>query len=516
MQKLKYKFRANCKSLNDYARNSLQKEFKMQNRLLTAFIGCFLFLTSFSVLNAQDSETRYGTGYREETDGWIFVHIQGPPRRRGIQYGYLLAPEIDDFIKVLKVYLKENTGKEWDFFRNAAESFLNNKLGREYKREINGIVAGLEKRGYAYDLTDIVVQNAFFELADYYLPSVSSDAEKKTWGRRIVPAMRCSAFIATGDWTKDGKIVMGHNSWDDYIIGQRFNVILDIKPTHGQRLMIQCAPGLIHSGTDFVVNSAGIVITETTIGNFSGYDTEGIPEFIRARKAAQYSRSLDDYVKIMSDGNNGGYANTWLIGDIKTNEIGRLELGLHNVTFSRSKNGFYDGENYVDDSKMIREECGPTLWKTESDWPNKLSSVNCVTARRLRWYALMSEYKGKIDIDSAKLFEADQYEQALGKINPGGFVLMARMEITDIPEIPGAAAPRPFGANEAKVITADLAKNMQFWARMGHPDGTSYQWDTFLEENPEYNWQKPYLKNLETNSWSLFSGTAKRKSENGL
>jgi len=25
--------------------------------------------------------------------------------------------------------------------------------------------------------------------------------------------------------------------------------------------------------------------------------------------------------------NNGGYANAWLIGDIKTNEIARLELG---------------------------------------------------------------------------------------------------------------------------------------------------------------------------------------------
>jgi len=39
-----------------------------------------------------------------------------------------------------------------------------------------------------------------------------------------------------------------------------------------------------------------------------------------ARKALQYSNSLDDFVAIMRR-NNGGYANTWLIGHIKTGEI---------------------------------------------------------------------------------------------------------------------------------------------------------------------------------------------------
>ena len=38
----------------------------------------------------------------------------------------------------------------------------------------------------------------------------------------------------------------------------------------------------------------------------------------------------------MREGNNGGYANTWLLADTKTNEIGKLELGLKNVIFYRS------------------------------------------------------------------------------------------------------------------------------------------------------------------------------------
>ncbi len=479
----------------------------MKNCTLRLFFSFLCIITAVLMGTASCfALDRFGPGFRENRNGWIFVHIEGDPSERGIQYGALMAQEIDEFITVLKVYLKENTGKDWDFFREAARSFMMDKLGEEYRNELTGIVTGMGLEGISMDLVDIVAQNAFFELADYYLPWLEGEPDEvKQWGRRIKPPLRCSAFIATKPYTKDGRIVMGHNSWDDYIIGQRFNVILDIHPSSGFRVMLQCAPGFIHSGTDFAINSGGMVITETTIGNFKGYDTEGIPEFIRARKAAQYSRTLDDFVRIMSDGNNGGYANTWLIGDIKANEIGKLELGLLNVTFSRSKTGFYDGENYVDDSKMIREECAPTLWETLSNWPDQLANANCVTARRMRWYTIMEEYKGEVDAELAMSFEADQFEQALGRINPGGFVLMARMEVTNIPEIPGAEAPRPFGANEAKVVTADLAEKMRFWARMGHPDGSEFQWAPFFMEYPQFAWQAPYLKNLTGNPWTLFS-----------
>jgi hypothetical protein len=40
----------------------------------------------------------------------------------------------------------------------------------------------------------------------------------------------------------------------------------------------------------------------------------------------QYANDLGQWIKTMTDKNNGGYANCWLIGDIKTSEIGRLEL----------------------------------------------------------------------------------------------------------------------------------------------------------------------------------------------
>ena len=107
-------------------------------------------------------------------------------------------------------------------------------------------------------------------------------------------------------------------------------------------------PGLIHSGDDFGINSAGIMITETTISRFNGFDPNGVPEFVRARKAMQYSSSIDDFARIMKDGNNGGYANNWLVADRKTNEIASLELGLKNVTLQRTQDGFFVGSNFPD------------------------------------------------------------------------------------------------------------------------------------------------------------------------
>ena len=113
---------------------------------------------------------------------------------------------------------------------------------------------------------------------------------------------------------------------------------------------------MIHSGDDFGINDAGIMITETTIGNFHGFNAKGIPEFVRARKAMQYSESIDDFARIMEQGNNGGYANTWLIGDRKNNEIGRLELGLKYVTLERTSDGYFVGSNFPINPKLISEE----------------------------------------------------------------------------------------------------------------------------------------------------------------
>src|SRR5689334_24264376 len=83
---------------------------------------------------------------RENKNGWIYVHLEGSPADIGYQHGYLLADDIDTSIQAVAYLFQHETKRDWQFYRNAAKSFLWDKLDREYKDEINGIVEGLQSQ----------------------------------------------------------------------------------------------------------------------------------------------------------------------------------------------------------------------------------------------------------------------------------------------------------------------------------------------------------------------------------
>ena len=106
----------------------------------------------------------------------------------------------------------------------------------------------------------------------------------------------------------------------------------------------------------YLLQSHGLIVgAETTIDYFKGFDPDGAPEFIRIRKAMQYAPSLDEFMKGLIEGNNGGYANNWLVGDNKTGEFASLELGLKNVTLRRTTDGYFAGSNFPVNEKLAEE-----------------------------------------------------------------------------------------------------------------------------------------------------------------
>ena len=340
--------------------------------------------------------------------------------------------------------------------------------------------------------------NALEELPYYYVPWL--DRKEGKTPTTHAPG-NCSAFVATGSYTKDGRIVMGHNAWTNYVVGTRWNIIFDITPEKGHRILMDGLPGIIASDDDFGINSAGIMVTETTITQFEGWDPEGKPEFARARKALQYGESIDDFVRIMLDGNNGGYANDWLIGDNKTGEIARFELGLKNHSVSRTKDGCFFGANFPIDPKLIREE-------TKFDPAKKDSSPN---ARKLRWEQLMAEHKGKIDVELGKAFETDDFDVIDGKHGANDRTLCGRVEITSrgVPEWDWGPY-FPGGTVQSKVVDAKLAETMEFWGQIGH-HGSDFLAEEFLKLHPEYDWMRPLLKDMKYEPWARFSsGHGKR------
>ena len=147
----------------------------------TPILALLVFL---SVCSFARSDPRLEGASRGEQDGWILVHLQGSPKDIGFQHGYLLAPEIDDVLKMLAGFLRGRTNKDWDFLRDAGQKLFRPKLGEEYAQEIDGIVEGLRSRGYRYDALDLIVLNGWMELAWYYLPEL---AEKEKAGLAKAP-----------------------------------------------------------------------------------------------------------------------------------------------------------------------------------------------------------------------------------------------------------------------------------------------------------------------------------------
>ncbi len=437
-------------------------------------------------------DSRLAGSWRSEQNGWVHVHLEGQSEQIGYQHGYLLGEEIADLLRVCKPYLAKTTRRNWNFYRQTAEQMLWPKIEPEYQKEIDGIVAGLKARGNNADRWDIVALNALEEVPYYYVPWLDKKEGKRPASH--APG-NCSAFVATGSYTRNGQIVMGHNAWTNYVVGTRWNIIFDIKPSQGSRILMDGLPGIIISDDDFGVNAAGIMVTETTITQFEGWDPAGKPEFSRARKALQYSRSIDDFIRIMLDGNNGGYANDWLIGDRKTGEIALFELGLKNHSVQRTKDGCFVGANFPVDPKLTREE-------TKFDPHKKDSSPN---ARKVRWEQLMAEHKGAIDAELGKAFETDDFDVIDQKHQANDRTLCGRVEITSrgVPEWDWKPY-FPGGTVQSKVIDSSMAESMELWAQAGH-HGSDFLAGPFLNQHPEYAWMRGLLRDMNCGPWTKFN-----------
>jgi hypothetical protein len=261
-------------------------------------------------------------------------------------------------------------------------------------------------------------------------------------------------------------------------------------------------PGVITSDDDFGVNSAGMMITETTITQFEGWDPDGKPEFMRSRKALQYANSVDDYVRIIKEGNNGGYANDWLIGDRKTGEIAYLELGLKNTPLWRTKDGYFVSSNFARDPKLIKEE-------TSGFDPNDASSSP--NARHARADEMVQQAKGSIDVDFAERYlsdHADSFEKnssSVEKQQPNERALCGHVDNSPRGVKEWEWAPyNPGGAVQGKATDSAMAAKMSFVARAGHPCGADFSAADFLDHHPEFAWQKPLLRDMKAGPWTVF------------
>jgi hypothetical protein len=437
---------------------------------------------------------------RNDFNGWVHLRIEGEPFERGFQHGYLVAAEYADALRVYEAMTYQTMGFDYSFFVGKAVEFHKSKITPELTEEMEGIAAGLTAAGVPATFDDIIGWNAYMEITGYWWPTVASQyVNDAPNGNR---KSHCSAFIATGSATADGRIVIGHESFTEFWNGQFMNVVLDITPTDGHRMVMQTSPGWIASMTDFWVTGGGMVVVETTMVGYEGYDTSKVPEYVRARNACQFATSIDEWVTLMDTQNNGGYANMWLIGDIKTGEIADYEEGLIYQNLQKKTDGWFFGDNAPEDPRIRNVESSDTGYNDVRQQTG---------ARRVRWPQLLAQHEGGIDAEIGQRMLGDTFDPYLGYINPSSRTICSHYDADPMYYVsdPNAVWNVPFypaGSVDGKVTTAAAAEEMTMWGIFGRADGTPFDAKEFLRLHPQWNWGEDLLYSRPSQPWTEFPG----------
>jgi hypothetical protein len=356
-----------------------------------------------------------GPAFRYDDRGWIVVHVEGEPHARGVQIGTLVADELAEYVRKLSnLENPKDPPAAWAQMRLMADALFLRRYDAEFLEEMRGIAAGAAAAGAKVDgrpvdLLDVVTLNSAVDLGEV-APALKVTGHGLT-GRSFLSAEeelklpdrthKCSGLAATGPATADGRVLFAHLfMWNGYT-GVHFNVILDVVPARGHRLVFQTFPGGIHSGTDWYMNAAGLIMSETTVLQ-TPFEPAGSPQSNRIRRAAQYASSIDEAVALLSRGNNGLYTNDWPMADARRNETAIFLLGTRRSRLWKSSDrpppfgspGFLWANNNARDAEVRKEYA-----VQPDDAP--FDAVFTPWDRDIAFRRLWAEGKGKLDLKAA-------------------------------------------------------------------------------------------------------------------
>jgi hypothetical protein len=426
-------------------------------------------------------------------NGWILISIKGSPYERGFQHGETLSNELLEIHDMFPKFVR----KEMEFSLNTYMEKCKKLIPiiktdcSEIYEEIQGIVDGYNsinnnKKIKPITLEFIVAWNSMVSIWKSHLTKSNKKIKRNKKSQE-----RCSIFIATGSYTENGEIVMAHNTHTDFITGKYCNIIMRVYPDKGHSFVMQTSPGLVWSLTDWFITDTGIIGCESTISDLN-YDPKfGLPIFCRIRKIMQYARTLDECADILKTDSAGDYACSWLLGNIKTNEIMLYEEGLKYHNVQKTRDGvFYAANSAINPIIRIKETTDKSFFD-----PNTSSG-----SRMLRLGKLLTiDYFGKLNIDSAKSIIADHYDMGLSK------EILNNNSICNHNETLKKYAI-PFGAVDGKVTTSALARKGEFYGRWGSSCGRTFNAKRFLKQTPKYKkWGLEYLPDFQKQPWVKIS-----------
>jgi hypothetical protein len=364
--------------------------------------------------------------------GWKRIRVEGTASERGFQHGVQLSSELAQLVDALPILVEHEFGVSLDTYvetcTRIGKPAFRQSACKEWAQELAAISEGALSKGVLIREDVLLAWNLFLSMSPFFPKTAAKRRE------------RCSAFLATGEATTRGQIVMAHNTHSDFILAPFSNIVMHVTPSKGHAFIMQTGPGMLCSSMDWFLSKNGMIGCETTIAGFTEKPEFGVPYFCRIRECMQYGDSLDDYKRIMMRENAGDYACGWLFGDIRTGEIMLLELGKHRVGCERTKSGVFYGSNGVHDDR---------LREAETEAVGMYDIKTSVGARNVRLaHLLREEYYGRIDLGVAKRIIGDHEDVYLGREQAGTRSICKHGELEA--KRTNRPAFSPYGAIDAK------------------------------------------------------------------
>src|SRR5580765_2332605 len=138
----------------------------------TAALSLGAFLCGNAVASPLTSEQQscLNKAKRFERAGWIYLHVQGEPRERGFQHGYLLAREVMDGLRSTRIEWEHQSAMEWQWLVSRAAAMFVPKIDAENLAELEGIAEGVRAAGLQTSREELIAFNGYIELSGYWWP----------------------------------------------------------------------------------------------------------------------------------------------------------------------------------------------------------------------------------------------------------------------------------------------------------------------------------------------------------
>jgi hypothetical protein len=117
----------------------------------------------------------------------------------------------------------------------------------------------------------------------------------------------------------------------------------------------------------------------------------------------------------------------------------------------------------------------------------------------------MKASRGNIDVASAQKFLGDHEDVVQGKPDADERTLCGHTDASSRGVPQWEWAPYfPGGAVQGKAMDSHMAESLSFFAHTGHPCGEDFLAEPFLKAHPQFDWQRPILRDMKAGPWTEF------------